>query len=157
MITIRCTRSRGPRGFFCLHVFRRGPVNVDVIPLNQQVTLKRKQNLATFPNRHLQYRLERLENKLDLILQHLGIAEKETELDVMLLSFKDRKLDVCKAVRTIRNCSLMEAKRLIDTLPAAIVSGVNKNEADLVCRELTTFGALVELRPSPLDKPETHD
>ena len=31
MITIRCTRSRGPRGFFCLHVFRRGPVNVAVI------------------------------------------------------------------------------------------------------------------------------
>ena len=32
-ITIRCTRSRGPRGFFCLQVFRRGPVNVAVIPL----------------------------------------------------------------------------------------------------------------------------
>ncbi|QEG22710.1 hypothetical protein MFFC18_25930 [Mariniblastus fucicola] len=31
MITIRCTRSRGPRGFFCLQVFRRGPVNVAVI------------------------------------------------------------------------------------------------------------------------------
>ena len=32
-ITIRCTRSRGPRGFFCLHDFRRGPVNVAVIQL----------------------------------------------------------------------------------------------------------------------------
>ena len=32
-ITIRCTRSRGPRGFFCLQVNRRGPVNVDVIRL----------------------------------------------------------------------------------------------------------------------------
>jgi len=30
-ITIRCTRSRGPRGFFCLQVDRRGPVNVDGI------------------------------------------------------------------------------------------------------------------------------
>ncbi len=29
-ITIRCTRSRGPRGFFCLHDHRRGPVNVAV-------------------------------------------------------------------------------------------------------------------------------
>ena len=26
-------RSRGPRGFFCLQVFRRGPVNVAVITL----------------------------------------------------------------------------------------------------------------------------
>ena len=32
-ITIRCTRSRGPRGFFCLQDFRRGPVNVAVIHL----------------------------------------------------------------------------------------------------------------------------
>ena len=33
VITIRCTRSRGPRGFFCLQDVRRGPVNVDVIQL----------------------------------------------------------------------------------------------------------------------------
>ena len=29
-ITIRCTRSRGPRGFLCLQVFRRGTVNAAV-------------------------------------------------------------------------------------------------------------------------------
>ena len=34
VITIRCTRSRGPRGVFCLQVDRRGPVIVAVIPLN---------------------------------------------------------------------------------------------------------------------------
>ena len=39
-ITIRCTRSRGPRGFFCLHVLRRGPVNVDVIPLGMKFTIR---------------------------------------------------------------------------------------------------------------------
>ena len=38
-ITIRCTRSRGPRGFFCLHDFRRGPVNVAVITLAQRQTI----------------------------------------------------------------------------------------------------------------------
>ena len=32
---MRCTRSRGPRGFFCLQVVRRGPVNAAVIPLRQ--------------------------------------------------------------------------------------------------------------------------
>ena len=37
MITIRCTRSRGPRGFFCLHDVCRGPVNVAVIPLKTKV------------------------------------------------------------------------------------------------------------------------
>ena len=34
-ITIRCTRSCGPHGFFCLQVFRRGPVIADVITLEQ--------------------------------------------------------------------------------------------------------------------------
>ena len=32
---MRCTRSRGPRGFFCLQDIRRGPVNVDVMSLNR--------------------------------------------------------------------------------------------------------------------------
>ena len=40
-ITIRCTRSRGPRGFFCLHVFSRGPVNVDVMPLERSAWTER--------------------------------------------------------------------------------------------------------------------
>ena len=39
-ITIRCTRSRGPRGFFCLQAFRRGPVIVDVITLNQSMRFR---------------------------------------------------------------------------------------------------------------------
>ena len=34
-ITIRCTRSRGPRGFFCLQVDRRGPVIADVMRLKR--------------------------------------------------------------------------------------------------------------------------
>ncbi len=41
-ITIRCTRSRGPRGFFCLQDFRRGPVIVVVIRLRySSATLRR--------------------------------------------------------------------------------------------------------------------
>ena len=36
VITISCTRSRGPRGFSCLQDFRRGPVNVDVIIAKQK-------------------------------------------------------------------------------------------------------------------------
>ena len=42
MITILCTRSRGPRGFFCLHDFRRGPVNVAVILLETRVNYRLK-------------------------------------------------------------------------------------------------------------------
>ena len=37
---MRCTRSRGPRGLFCLHVFRRGPVNAAVIRLGDQNTMR---------------------------------------------------------------------------------------------------------------------
>ena len=45
-ITIRCTRRRGPRGFFCLHDFRRGPVNVAVITLRPHVP----SSLEIFPS-----------------------------------------------------------------------------------------------------------
>ena len=34
---MRCTRSLGPRGFFCLQVDRRGPVIADVIRLMQEL------------------------------------------------------------------------------------------------------------------------
>ena len=39
VITIRCTRSRGPRGFFCLRGVCRGPVNVAVIPLSGEPSI----------------------------------------------------------------------------------------------------------------------
>ena len=47
MITIRCTRSRGPRGFFCLQDVRRGPVNVDVITLHMKFRLSTLMLLTT--------------------------------------------------------------------------------------------------------------
>ena len=43
---MRCTRSRGPRGFFCLHVFRRGPVNAAVMPPQ---TCQRKFDITNNP------------------------------------------------------------------------------------------------------------
>ena len=49
VITIRCTRSRGPRGFFCLQVVRRGPVNVDVIRLDQRRRISQMPTRSTNP------------------------------------------------------------------------------------------------------------
>ena len=53
VITIRCTRSRGPRGFFCLQDVRRGPVNVDVIRLSLLMarTVKLSRQVGTGPMR----------------------------------------------------------------------------------------------------------
>ena len=48
-ITIRCTRSRGPRGFFCLQDFRRGPVIVAVISLSRSLL----QNTQAMPSKQL--------------------------------------------------------------------------------------------------------
>ena len=44
---MRCTRSRGPRGFFCLQVDRRGSVIVDVIPL-RQYHFKQREHIMRF-------------------------------------------------------------------------------------------------------------
>lgn len=71
VITIRCTRSRGPRGFFCLHVFRRGPVNVDVMRLETR-TYPMEQNLNNTPEwrrfEQMVSRIERDAGRLGLIV-----------------------------------------------------------------------------------------
>ena len=55
-ITIRCTRSRGPRGFFCLQVDRRGPVIVAVITLKELLIARLiRQSLPERCHRHSPY------------------------------------------------------------------------------------------------------
>ena len=41
-------------------------------------------------------------------------AEAQTEFDVILTGFGDKKLDVVKVVKTITGASLMEAKKMVE-------------------------------------------
>ncbi|HFA50544.1 MAG TPA: 50S ribosomal protein L7/L12 [Bacteroidetes bacterium] len=74
-----------------------------------------------------------------------GEVEK-TEFDVFLNSAGAAKLKVVKAVKDILGCGLVEAKKLVDSAPAAIKEGVSKDEAEKLKADLEAVGAQIELK-----------
>jgi large subunit ribosomal protein L7/L12 len=73
-------------------------------------------------------------------------AEEQTEFDVMLTSFGDKKIQVIKAVREHTGLGLKDAKDLVESAPAAVKEGVDKDEAETVKEALEGAGATVELK-----------
>ena len=73
------------------------------------------------------------------------VAEK-TEFDVILQSAGANKLNVVKEVKNLTGLGLKEAKDLVDGAPAAIKSGVSKEEANNIKTVLEGAGAQVELK-----------
>lgn len=74
------------------------------------------------------------------------VAEEQTEFNVMLTSFGEKKLQVIKTVRELTGLGLKEAKDLVEAVPAAIKEGVGKEEAETVKGKLTDAGATVEIK-----------
>ena len=70
----------------------------------------------------------------------------QTEFDVVMTSFGDKKLDVVKIVKNITGASLMDAKKLVEGVPAKIKEKVSKEDAEKVKAELTAVGATVEIK-----------
>ena len=73
-------------------------------------------------------------------------APEQTEFDVIMTSFGDKKLDVVKVVKNLTGASLMDAKKLVEGVPAKIKEGVSKEDAQKVKAELEAAGAAVELK-----------
>ena len=73
-------------------------------------------------------------------------AEEKTEFDVMLSSFGENKVAVIKAVRAVTGLGLKEAKELVESAPAAVKEGANKDEAEDIKKQLEDAGASVELK-----------
>ena len=75
-----------------------------------------------------------------------GAAEEQTEFDVILTGFGDKKVAVIKAVRGATGLGLKEAKELVEGAPKALKEGVDKAEAEALKEELEEAGATVELK-----------
>ena len=73
-------------------------------------------------------------------------APAQTEFDVVMTAFGDKKLDVVKIVKNITGASLMDAKKLVEGVPAKIKEKVSKEDAEKVKAELTAVGATVEIK-----------
>ena len=66
--------------------------------------------------------------------------------DVVLIDGGPTKLLVLKTIKDIKNCSLTEAKDIVDLAPKVVVSALPKSEATKVAMMLSECDARVELR-----------
>lgn len=75
-----------------------------------------------------------------------GAAEEQTEFDVILTGFGEKKVAVIKAVRGATGLGLKEAKDLVESAPKALKEGVEKAEAEELKKTLEEAGASVEIK-----------
>jgi large subunit ribosomal protein L7/L12 len=72
--------------------------------------------------------------------------EEKTEFDVTLKDVGAKKIQVIKAVRTIRaDLGLKEAKELVDGAPAKVLEAATKEMAEDAETKLEAEGAVVEI------------
>ena len=76
-----------------------------------------------------------------------AVAEEEqTEFDVVLETFGDKKINVIKEVRAITGLGLKEAKALVEEAPKAVKEGITKEEANKIKEQLEGAGAQVSVK-----------
>src|SRR3954470_844094 len=73
-------------------------------------------------------------------------AAAKTEFDVSLEAFGANKINVIKVVRAATGLGLKEAKDAVEAAPKAIKTGVSKEEAEKLKKELEEAGATVKIK-----------
>ena len=73
-------------------------------------------------------------------------AEEQTEFDVVLESFGEKKIGVIKVVRTATGLGLKEAKEMVEGVPGKVKEGVSKEDAEKLKAELEEAGATVSIK-----------
>jgi ribosomal protein L7/L12 len=73
-------------------------------------------------------------------------AEEQTEFDVILTGFGDKKLEVIKVIREITQLGLKEAKEFVESAPKPVKEGIAKDEAEALKSKLTAAGATVDVK-----------
>ena len=73
-------------------------------------------------------------------------AEAQTEFDVVLESFGENKIGVIKVVRAATGLGLKEAKDLVEGVPSKIKTGLSKEDAAKLAKELEGSGAKVAVK-----------
>ncbi len=73
-------------------------------------------------------------------------AEEQTEFNVVLETFGDKKINVIKEVRAITGLGLKEAKAMVEEAPVAVKEGIDKAEAEKIKEQLEGAGAQVSVK-----------
>lgn len=70
----------------------------------------------------------------------------QTEFDVVLESFGANKINVIKVVRTATGLGLKEAKDLVDGAPKTVKTGISKDDAEKLKKELDDAGGTAKVK-----------
>jgi large subunit ribosomal protein L7/L12 len=70
----------------------------------------------------------------------------KTEFDVVLEAVGPNKIQVIKVVRAATNLGLKEAKDLVEAAPKEVKTGISKDDAEKLKKELEDSGATVKIK-----------
>lgn len=73
-------------------------------------------------------------------------AAEQTEFDVVLTNFGENKIGVIKVVRAITSLGLKEAKDLVESVPKPVKTGLSKEEAEKIAKEIEGAGGKAEIK-----------
>ncbi len=72
--------------------------------------------------------------------------EEKTMFDVVLAEIGSQKIQVIKEIRALTSLGLKEAKDLVEAAPKEVKTGITKDEAEKMKKQLETVGAKIELK-----------
>lgn len=73
-------------------------------------------------------------------------AAEQTEFDVVLTGFGDKKIAIIKEVRGITGLGLKEAKDMVEGVPTKLKEGVSKEDAEEAKKKIEEAGGTVEIK-----------
>jgi len=73
-------------------------------------------------------------------------AEEQTQFDVILTGFGEKKIQVIKAVRELTTLGLKEAKELVEGVPKPVKEAVPKDEAEAAKKTIEDAGGTVDIK-----------
>jgi len=73
-------------------------------------------------------------------------AAEQTEFDVVLTAFGDKKIQVIKEVRAITGLGLKEAKELVEGVPKPLKEGIEKDEAEGIKKQIEEAGGQADIK-----------
>jgi large subunit ribosomal protein L7/L12 len=71
---------------------------------------------------------------------------EQTEFDVVLEGYGDKKIGVIKEVRAATGLGLKEAKDLVEGCPSKVKEGLSKEDAEALKKKLEEAGATVSIK-----------
>lgn len=72
--------------------------------------------------------------------------EEQTQFDVVLTGFGEKKIQVIKAVRELTSLGLKEAKELVEGVPKTVIEATSKEDAEAAKKRLEDAGGTADVK-----------